>query len=452
MTEKQNAVDADPTLGAEDDADESDPSDAAFNALLSELATAPDVRPERPLGAGERVGEYQIVAVIGRGAFGIVYRAVHPVLQNEVAIKVLGSVHANDPGMAARFVEEARAIYRIKHPNIVEVFGFGELPNGQMYYAMELLSGSTLSAWLAEHGALEPAVALQVLTQVAEALDAAHGHGVLHRDLKPENIFLVGEPRAGDVRAKLLDFGVAKLLGEGSVLRTRAGMIIGTPAYMSPEQCGGETVDEKSDIYSLGVIAHELFTGVRPFPGQSIRETMAKHMFESPKPASSVRAGLPSALDQPLLRMLDKQPQARPKSARAAVAALTESLTPGARARAVRARRGRVLVPLLSLLAALSLAAWFVPRFKLDKIEPGSRAVQAQRVAPTQPVRPEASARPRPAPAVEIEAAAPVAAPAATVHESARPAVAPNDGFVPAKRTRSGDARPAKRARGELQF
>jgi serine/threonine protein kinase len=300
--------------------------DPTFDALLAQVAHAPAVRAERLLARGERAGEHEILDVIGQGAFGTVYRAVHPVLHREVAIKVLGSAHSADPGVAQRFVEEARVIHRIRHPNIVDLLGFGELSTGQMYYAMELLAGKTLAGHLTERGAFEPGVALHVLRQIADALDAAHGNGVLHRDLKPDNVFVVGELGPG-CRVKLLDFGIAKLLGDDSVLRTRSGMLMGTPAYMSPEQCGGEKVDAKSDIYALGVIAHELFTGARPYPGQTVRELLSQHMFETPIRASSVKPSLPARLDGVLLALLDKQPPRRPASATAAVQALGDALS-----------------------------------------------------------------------------------------------------------------------------
>ena len=386
MTSKPAAPEESMTSSPDDDleSDLAGGEDPTFAAILSEVACAPAVRADRQLARGERVGEHQILDVVGRGAFGTVYRAVHPVLERQVAIKVLHS--SDDPGVAQRFVDEARAIHRIRHPNLVEVTGFGELPNGQLYYAMELLNGGTLAAHLEAKGPLEPALALYVLSAVAEALDAAHAQGILHRDLKPDNIFIEGEFAPG-CRVKLLDFGIAKLLGEGSAVRTRSGMLIGTPAYMSPEQCGGEPMDERSDVYALGVIAFELLTGKRPFPGKTVRETMAQHMFEPPPRASQAHAGLPVSVDAPLLAMLSKVPAERPGSAGAAVKQLrvglglasaqeAAELVSRQPAKAAAGPRHGFFVAVAVLGIALALAVWArareheAPRVPQVELEP----------------------------------------------------------------------------------
>jgi serine/threonine protein kinase len=438
--------------------------DPTFDALLAQVAHAPAVRAERLLSRGDRAGEHEILAVIGQGAFGTVYRAVHPVLHREVAIKVLGSAHSADPGVAQRFVEEARAIHRIRHPNIVDLLGFGELSTGQMYYAMELLSGKTLAAHLAERGAFEPQDALHVLRQIANALDAAHGNGVLHRDLKPDNVFVVGE-LGTSCRVKLLDFGIAKLLGDDSVLRTRSGMLMGTPAYMSPEQCGGEKVDAKSDIYALGVIAHELFTGVRPFPGQTVRELLTQHMFETPARASSVKPGLPARLDGVLLSLLDKQAAKRPATATAAVDALGEALSGSGGIRAL----GSVITlapssPRMSRLwwavgsIALLAALWSTHRLWTASA-PAAHPARAAALAPA-PAAPAVEVATKPPPPVQPVTLTPIgAAPAQTspsrgaVSPSAappEPAPAPTSGV----RVRHGrpphPGEPSKR--GDLEF
>jgi serine/threonine protein kinase len=432
--------------------------DPTFDALLAQVASAPAVRAERLLNRGDRAGEHEILDVIGQGAFGTVYRAVHPVLHRQVAIKVLSSAHSADPGVAQRFVEEARVIHRIRHENIVDLLGFGELSTGQMYYAMELLSGKTLAGHLSERGAFEPEIALHVLRQIADALDAAHGSGVLHRDLKPDNVFVVGE-LGPSCRVKLLDFGIAKLLGDDSVLRTRSGMLMGTPAYMSPEQCGGERVDAKSDIYALGVIAHELLTGARPFPGQTVREQLTQHLFEPPVRASTARPELPARLDAPLLAMLDKQAANRPVSATAAVQSLADALHGSGGVLAsvvtlapVASRGSRIWWALAS--AVLLVLLWSTHRLWSSSAQspsPAARASSLPQPAAAAPAPPPA--RP-PTLAAPPPAAEPPPAPASTA--DVRPAVraeepAPREVAPATQRPRARAPRAASK-RGDLEF
>jgi serine/threonine protein kinase len=438
--------------------------DPTFDALLAQVAAAPSVRAERLLGKGDRAGEHQIIDVIGQGAFGTVYRAVHPVLHREVAIKVLGSAHSADPGVAQRFVEEARVIHRIRHPNIVDLLGFGELSTGQMYYAMELLSGKTLAGHLAERGAFEPEVALHVLRQIADALDTAHGNGVLHRDLKPDNVFVVGE-LGPTCRVKLLDFGIAKLLGDDSVMRTRSGMLMGTPAYMSPEQCGGEKVDAKSDIYALGVIAHELFTGARPFTGQTVRELLTQHMFETPLRASSVKPSLPGRLDGVLLAILDKQAVNRPETATAAVQALADAISGTGRGlgsvitlapAAPRMSRIWWAVASLALLAALwsthrllSTPAGVAPARAASMMtpEPGRPAAGQAQLKPSTPE--PVTLKPIGTPPAEPPKVAPAAESGGEKSPAATPLATPG-GKPRHQRPQHGDGEPSKR--GDLEF
>ncbi|HEY2370292.1 MAG TPA: serine/threonine-protein kinase, partial [Polyangiaceae bacterium] len=199
--------------------------------LLPDVAfggTDADLKP------GDAVGEYRIEAKLGVGGFGTVYRAEHPVIGKKVAIKVLAREFSAKPEISARFIDEARAANQIHHKGIVDIFAFGTLADGRHYFVMELLEGSSLEDHLRAHGPMAPHEALTILRGVARAVDAAHASGIAHRDLKPDNVFLVRSEEG--VQTKLLDFGIAKLLGNRSGQKTQTGTPIGTPHYMSPEQ------------------------------------------------------------------------------------------------------------------------------------------------------------------------------------------------------------------------
>ncbi|WP_438031633.1 serine/threonine-protein kinase [Sorangium sp. So ce204] len=284
----------------------------------------PGADPE--LAPGTPVGEYRVEAKIGAGGFGTVYRAIHPVIGKAAAIKVLSRQCSANPQLVSRFVAEARAVNQIRHRNIIDIFSFGALEDGRHYYVMELLEGMTLDAYRRKRGRLPPAEALPILVKIARALDAAHAAGIAHRDLKPENVFLVFD-EDGAIFPKLLDFGIAKLLGESSsaVHKTRTGHLIGTPLYMSPEQCRGKNVDHRTDIYSFGILAHELLAGAPPFDGENAFDLLIKHTSEAAPPVSTVATHLSPALDAPLLRMLEKDPASRPASLLEATVALVEA-------------------------------------------------------------------------------------------------------------------------------
>jgi len=275
------------------------------------------------LQAGQAVGEYRVEAKLGEGGFGSVYRAVHPLIGKTAAVKVLNRQYSSNPQMVARFIAEARAVNQIRHRNIIDIFAFGALEDGRQYFVMELLEGKPLDVYLHEKGALSPEEAITILRPVARALDAAHANGIAHRDLKPENIFLTFD-EDGRVFPKLLDFGIAKLLAEtsGSGPKTRTGTPMGTPYYMSPEQCRGKNVDQRTDVYSFGIMTHRILTGVLPFEGEDLIDLLLKQTAAKPPAMSSVAAALPPALDAPVLQMLEKDPARRPSSVGAALDAL----------------------------------------------------------------------------------------------------------------------------------
>jgi serine/threonine-protein kinase len=291
----------------------------------------PPVPDEADLPAGTRVGEYEVQGKLGEGGFGAVFRAVHPLIGKTAAIKVLNAEYSARQDIVSRFVAEARAVNQIRHRNIIDIFSFGQLPDGRHYYVMELLEGTTLDRLLEERGRLSFAEAMPILRGVARALGAAHAAGIAHRDLKPENVF-VADGEDGP-HAKLIDFGIAKLLGDAAPEKqshkTRTGAPIGTPYYMSPEQCRGRNVDQRTDIYAFGVLVFVLLTGQRPFVGEDVVEVFFKHISQPAPAMSSVCPDLSPALDAPVLAMLEKDPDKRPSSILAAYEALAAAAGAG---------------------------------------------------------------------------------------------------------------------------
>jgi serine/threonine-protein kinase len=274
--------------------------------------------PEPSLTPGTMVGEYRIESKLGEGGFGAVYRGVHPVIGKAAAVKVLHRQFSSNAEMVQRFVSEARAVNQIRHRGIIDIFSFGQLPDGRQYYVMELLDGQTLDAYLRERGGkLSPEEAIPILRGVARAIDAAHIAGIAHRDLKPENVFLTFDDEGKPV-PKILDFGIAKLLDPGSGSKTRTGTPMGTPHYMSPEQARGVNVDNRTDVYAFGVMAFQMLTGELPFDGESVMDVLVKHMAEPPPKASSRAPELSGAIDEALSHMMAKNAADRPQTLGAA--------------------------------------------------------------------------------------------------------------------------------------
>ncbi len=210
--------------------------------------------------------------------------------------------------MVSRFVAEARAVNQIQSKNIVDIFGFGALPDGRQYFVMELLTGLTLEDFVRQRGRVPVEEAMPIFRAIARALDAAHAADIVHRDLKPENVFLVADDEER-LMPKLLDFGIAKLMGGATGgHKTRTGVPMGTPYYMSPEQCRGDKIDLRTDVYSFGVLAFQVLTGALPFAGESFMQIMFAHVSSAPPVPSSVLPGLGTTLDAPILQMLAKAP------------------------------------------------------------------------------------------------------------------------------------------------
>ena len=264
----------------------------------------------RDVAPGTMVGEYRIESKIGEGGMGAVYAAVHPLIGKKTAIKVIHAELGTDAIVVERFVQEARSVNQIGHPNIVDVFSFGKLPDGRPYFAMELLQGENLRM-RASRTFMPLADAIQIVDEIAGALEAAHEKHIVHRDLKPDNVFLAQARR--QIVVKLLDFGIAKLAAaDGGLSKTSTGELIGTPGYLSPEQARGKNVDHRTDIYALGVMLYELVTGRLPFMAESAMDIVMMHITEQPRRPRELVSDLPPALDQLIVQMLDKEPDRRP--------------------------------------------------------------------------------------------------------------------------------------------
>ena len=270
-----------------------------------------------PLAPGDWVGEYKVKELGGQGGMGWVYFGIHPVISKEVAIKVLKAGVAEKRGLVERFVQEARAVNLIRHPNIVDIFAFGELEDGSSYYVMEALEGESLRHKLRGGRGLDREMLKMIFEGVLDALAAAHDLGIVHRDLKPDNVFVV-EGRYGGPSVKLLDFGIAKLtemdLVEGQPESEMPPGPLGTPYYMSPEACRGEDVDGRADLYSVGVLLYEVFVGRVPFRGASYTEVLHSHAHR-PVPPPSGWGEIPAGVEALIMRCLDKRPSARFSSA-----------------------------------------------------------------------------------------------------------------------------------------
>ncbi len=267
----------------------------------------------------QTVGNFRVISLLGEGGMGVVYLAQHPEIGRKAAIKVLHPELARRPDVVTRFFNEARAANAIRHPGIVDVFDFGTLPDGATYITMEFLEGESLAARLKRVVRLPIAEAVEVASQIASALAAAHAAGIVHRDLKPDNLFLLPDPHTPERPiVKVLDFGIAKLSvdtsGSGSV-KTRTGTVMGTPSYMSPEQCRGTTaVDHRTDIYALGIILYEMICGQPPFISAGYGDLINMHIAAAPVSPRVHAPGVSPELEKVMLKLLAKDRGERTQS------------------------------------------------------------------------------------------------------------------------------------------
>ena len=276
-------------------------------------STVPAADLERDAMIGRQVGSYRIAKLLGEGGMGAVYLGEHPAIGSKVAIKMLHAQYAAKPAIVERFFNEARSVNLIGHDNIVKILDFDVTEEGRHYFVMEFLHGRALQALLQPGEPLPLERAGPILLQCCRALQAAHERGIVHRDLKPDNVFLVEQAGRRDV-VKLVDFGIAKLAADSGGGMTQPGTVMGTPAYMSPEQAAGEaTIDARSDVYSIGVTMFQMATGRLPFAdaGPSFGKILVAHLQQPPPLPRSIEPGVPEELERIVLRTLEKKPEDR---------------------------------------------------------------------------------------------------------------------------------------------
>jgi serine/threonine protein kinase len=275
--------------------------------------------PTDPLVGTVVAGRYKVIKLLGEGGMGAVYLAEHSAIEKKLALKVLHPEYATKGDIVTRFQQEAISASRIKHPNVLEVFDFGQLDDGSFFLAMEFLEGNDLADEIQKSRVLDARRGLGYALQICRALAAAHAKGVVHRDMKPENVFLQRTSDGEDI-VKIVDFGIAQLrtneeAAAGAKQRrlTRTGMIFGTPEYMSPEQAAGRHADQRADVYAVGIILYEMFTGAVPFTGETFLGVLAKHLNEAPPAMTAVypELGLSQEFQAVVYRALEKTPDAR---------------------------------------------------------------------------------------------------------------------------------------------
>jgi eukaryotic-like serine/threonine-protein kinase len=293
--------------------------------------------------------KYRLEALLGAGGMCIVYRATHMQMGKQVAVKILKPQFAADPALSRRFEQEARAASRIHHPNAINVMDYGIGEGNTPFIVMEYVNGITLGELIRRHGALSLERAANILRQICGALDDAHSVGVIHRDIKPDNIIIADYGNSDWV--EVVDFGVAKIQEDLNrrVALTGENILVGTPRYMSPEQCEEMPVDARSDIYSLGVVLYEMLAGEAPFKGDSSTRLLVAHATQPPEPLRAKRPDIPAEVEAVVMQALAKNPAHRPQSAGEFARQFEQAVGIGQPARAVSNRGGafsRIQVPL----------------------------------------------------------------------------------------------------------
>jgi serine/threonine-protein kinase len=281
---------------------------------------APLVEVEDAAEVGGTIGAYRVLGALGQGAGGAVFAGEHAVLGRPVAIKVLHRDLAKNPDLARRFLAEARAASRLRHPSVVEVTDFGVLRSGHPYMVMERLSGEALDIRLARDGALDPAAALRIAREIAFALGAAHDAGIAHNDLKPSNVVMLEGSTDEAPSLKLIDFGAASVVG------TAEELLYGTPGYMAPERILGTPSDGRADLYALGMVLYEMLSGAAPFGGLTQQALLLIHLREPLPPLASPRAVLPLAVLRLVTRAVAKRAEQRYQDAAEMIADLDRAL------------------------------------------------------------------------------------------------------------------------------
>ncbi|HEV8548086.1 MAG TPA: serine/threonine-protein kinase [Polyangiaceae bacterium] len=411
--------------------------------LVSEQSGPPKL-PEGAIIAGR----YKILGFIGAGGMGAVYRAEHVHMRKTVALKLLHKEFLGVDEVVARFEREAIAAARIEHPNVVAASDFGKLEDGSFYLVLEFVAGTSLRALIEKNGALPLARTLRIAQQTVQALGAAHAAGVVHRDLKPDNVMLVATSDGTD-RVKVLDFGIARIAQpdpkRDSTKLTQVGMVMGTVAYMSPEQATGQAVDERTDLYSLGIMLYEMIAGRVPFDAELPSQVLARQLVEEPPP---LPVSTPPALARLVLDLMQKKPEDRPATAQEVLDRLAElTATPS----------GRVLAPpepprvlLYAIAGAIAVIGALAFALSGKKSEPTPASAEPSASAPSESATGDRSDAP-----VEVRSAVPPAASvvapaasasAASVPESTkgtRPSSKGSSKSAPATTTPKGKEKPA---------
>ncbi len=382
--------------------------------------------PEGAKYVGRMIGgHFRAISILAFGGQGIVLLVRHTTMErnNVFALKILKPDLSRDPDFRRRFLREVEIVYTFSHPNIVPIREFAETDEGELFFTMDFCRGMTLEQAMPDGRSLPLARMLRIVDGVLQGLAFAHGHGIVHRDLKPANIFLQEE--RGEERARLLDFGIAKPIERGSFDLTSGEKIIGTPAYMAPEQILGQEIDARTDLYALGVILYRMVAGQPPFKGRTGHEILARHLRDAPAPLASVAPQVPRELGALIDRMLSKERARRPASAEAVMEELAKVHTGHGAKRARSHSFARPLVLAAAAVAAFAAGGWLLAAKWLS-----SGAVQAGGSPPGERV--EAPAPHEPAPVAKTLETPAVAQEPAAAGESSKTAPAAPESGTPA--------------------